>query len=235
MHYISTLHWSHPVKQLVPITTARQWPSQHCRLTRKYDGEFCVREIGGRTLLGELVKYKSGGFFTAEDRRILDAHGELFAAWDCVAIDGQSIANQPLSMRDAVLESFRAVIWDNWIIAAAIITDVDAVLASGAEGVVRNEWHAPYGKITVCKRGEIYLCQVVCRPGSSQSVPVQIISAESGSNDGIVQGKITFVPMRGGKCDQVKQGSLVRIEGLGLTDDGRIREPNTASNWLVKE
>jgi hypothetical protein len=226
------VNWQHPVKDLVHLATALRWPKENCRITRKYDGEFCVREIAGRTILGELVKPKSGGFFTAYDMLLLKQFGEFFAGFDCVAIDGQSIAHLPLSHRQVSL--IRAV-WnepENVILAALVIENsgsIESVFAAGGEGVVRNEWSAPYGQILVCKVGEIYLCRV-CSIGGSQSVGIEVLDVQPVG----VAPKPCFVPLRGGKCDHVRVGSIIRVEGMGLTNDGKIRQPNPAREWLVK-
>ena len=46
------------------------------------------------------------------------------------------------------------------------------------------------------------------------------------------------VPLLGGKCDRVRVGSIIKVEGFGLTAGGKIREPrvcrDTATSWLVK-
>ena len=46
------------------------------------------------------------------------------------------------------------------------------------------------------------------------------------------------VALRGGKCDRVLVGSIVKVEGFGLTAAGMIREPrvcgDTPTSWLVK-
>jgi hypothetical protein len=53
------------------------------------------------------------------------------------------------------------------------------------------------------------------------------MDAETGQDRGRVK-------MGGGKCDQVRIGSIIRVEGLGLTDLGKIREPRACREWLVK-
>ncbi len=42
------------------------------------------------------------------------------------------------------------------------------------------------------------------------------------------------VTLRGGKCDQVRIGSLIRVEGMNLTAAGKIRQPAPAREWLVQ-
>ena len=221
--------FAHPVKTMFDRATARHWPKDNCRLTRKYDGEFCVREIAGRIILGELVKPKSGGFFTPLDRLWLETFGEFFVGWDCVAVNGEYISHLPMRQRLNHLSASICQDSDSGIAIAETVVDVDAVFAAGGEGVVRNEWSAPYGQISVCKVGEIYLCRV-CSIGGSQSVGIEVMDVQPGG----IQPKPCFVPLRGGKCDQVRVGSLIRVEGMGLTNDGKIRQPNPAREWLVQ-
>jgi hypothetical protein len=48
---------------------------------------------------------------------------------------------------------------------------------------------------------------------------------------GADRGKVT---LRGGKCDQVRIGSIIRVEGMGLTSVGKIRQPQPCREWIVK-
>ena len=230
---ISTLNWPHPAKSLVTREVARSWSPSDCRLTRKYDGEFSVREISGLTLLGEIVRPKSGGLFTLADKILLSEHGEFFAAFDCVGVNGVSIAERPTIDRVHFLKTIDFAFFPTRFMAESV-TGIDAVLEAGGEGIVRQEWSAPYGQITVCKRGEIYICQVTAAPGQSQSAQVRILAAESGDRSGIIEGVTTGVRFGGGKADRIAVGSIVRVEGMGLTSVGKIREPKLASDWLIQ-
>jgi hypothetical protein len=70
-----------------------------------------------------------------------------------------------------------------------------------------------------------YRCRVIST-GATQSVG--IADAETGADRG-------HVTLRGGKCDRVRVGSAIKVEGMGLTAAGRIREPRcTEKVWLVK-
>ena len=46
------------------------------------------------------------------------------------------------------------------------------------------------------------------------------------------------VALRGGKCDQIRVGSLIKVEGFGLHPSGLIREPrpckDTPTSWLIQ-
>ena len=231
---ISNLAWPHPVKTLVTKDVARTWGND-CRLTRKYDGVFAVREVAGYTLLGEIVRPKSGGMFTASDQALMAECGEFFAAFDCVGCFGCSIAHESTHTRVSRLNLLPDWPAEFGCVIAETVTDIDDVLAAGGEGIVRQEWRAPYGQITACKRGEIYLCQVTEAPGQSQSAKVRILAAESGDRAGIIDGVTTSVRFGGGKADRIHVGSIVRVESVGLTSVGKIREGKLASEWLVKQ
>jgi len=202
------------------------------RRTRKYDGEFSVIELAGCTVLAERVTAKSGAFLTAEDRALIAQHGAFYAAFDVVSHDGQSvrhfntawrvdILNQilpPSNIRPQAVNGFVPV-----ILAETVTESAEAVMARGGEGVCWQDWSAPYGEMQVIKAAEIFVCKVT---GRSAGQSVFIADAATGEARGAVA-------LRGGKCDQVRAGSIIRVEGMGLTDAGKIRQPNPCREWLV--
>ncbi len=108
--------------------------------------------------------------------------------------------------------------------------EIEQIMASGAEGVVAKPLDAPYGSMECYKALQIRKCAVL-RIGPSQSV--EIIA--SGNDEDVVTG---FVKLGGGKVDKVRVGSLIKVESLGLTSNGKLREPrictDTPDSWLVK-
>lgn len=106
---------------------------------------------------------------------------------------------------------------------------LEAVWARGGEGVCAFDWDAPWGEMLACKRLETFLCAVTGFCGGTQSVNIAL--AGTGKPCG-------HVALRGGKCDRVRVGSIIKVEGFGLTAAGCIREPrpckDTAMSWLVK-
>ena len=176
---------------------------------------------------GELVKPKSGGLFTHDDFERLRLHGEFWAAFDILAIRGESVGHWPTAQRAAYMV-FHAAHFDNEreILAESFHdgTAIDRILADGGEGLVRCEWSAPYGSIVAAKAGDIFLCKVTST-GGSQSVGI------CDSNTGADRGR---VKLGGGRCDQVRVGSLIRVAGMNLTDDGKIRQPTACREWLVQ-
>lgn len=199
------------------------------RRTRKYDGEFSVIEVAGCTVLAERVTAKSGAFLTAEDRALVAQHGAFYAAFDVVSHDGQSIRQSTTVDRAALLASLFLTsvplcLGGYPVILAETVTEsAESVIARGGEGVCWQDWSAPYGEMQVIKAASIYVCRITSR---STGQSVFIADAATGEARGAVA-------LRGGKCDWVRVGSVIRVEGMGLTDAGKIRQPNPCREWLV--
>lgn len=148
-----------------------------------------------------------------------------FFAFDCVALNEKDIRQAPLWDRLACLEVLnlpRPETGNGGEFLAQI-------LARGGEGVVAKDLNAPYGEMLACKRLETWICRVASMNGGKQSV--KIVDSLSGQPRG-------NLPLLGGKCDRVRIGSLVKVEGCGLTSAGLVREPrvcrDSADSWLVK-
>ena len=147
-----------------------------------------------------------------------------FIAFDCLAVNEQDIRTAPLRERLAVLDGLS-------ISRPATGTGgefLEAILARGGEGVCRKDLSAPYGEMIVCKRLVELLC-VVTQIGTSQAV--KIADATTGAD----RGKVCLF---GGKVDRVRVGSVIKVVGMELTDNGKVREPrlcqDTPTSWLVK-
>lgn len=224
-----------PAKRLCTLAQAQRWGNG--RLTRKYDGRFAPLAIvlpdGNRvTLATEIVRHKSGGFFTATDRAMLarqgagsnDAKPQVAAGGEFqVAFD--VISTEPTDRRAAILEEYRHA----GGLVAEEVHDIAATMAAGAEGVCWQSWDWPYGEILAYKAMWEGVCRVRQAAGGTQSVIVEDAAT------GQLRGKVA---LRGGKCDAVRVGSLIKLTGMGLTDDGLIREPrpdnDTPKSWLVQ-
>jgi hypothetical protein len=80
-----------------------------------------------------------------------------------------------------------------------------------------------------CKRLETWICRVAGFNGGTQSV--LIVDSATGKP----RGKLSLL---GGKREQVRIGSLVKVEGFGLHASGLIREPRVCkdapNSWLQK-
>ena len=199
--------FGHPAKILVPVETALADWTGAGHFQEKLDGCFALRAVEGGILAGE------------------DVRGE-FTAFDCVEADGQDVRGLPLEdrlrLRDSLaafagVDTVRTVLRDG----AALLREV---LARGGEGVVLKSPGSYYDPMIAAKREGVWTCRVVGHCGGKQSV--FIVDAETGAD----RGKVT---LRGGKCDQVRAGSIIRVEGMNLTESGKIRQPQPCREWLV--
>lgn len=221
--------------QLSPAL-AVQWQPGAMLYLRKYDGEFSTMTLPeGTVLLGEKMTRKSGGLYTPEDESMFLRHGSWFAAWDIVQFDGEDVSQEPGAYRWGMLskvvprahsEAAPVILAENYHDGYAALLDI---LEVGGEGVVARGWQDPYGEIQAAKRLQTFRVVVTGFVPNSQSVTVA--DAETGEPRGAVT-------LRGGKCDKVRVGSVLKVEGMGLTEAGKIREPRPCSDapgsWLVK-
>jgi hypothetical protein len=224
----------------VPVERGKLWRADDCRLTRKYDGEFEARELGGALFAGERVRRKSGGCYTASDLARLDQFGEFYAVFDVLAVPGKWVGTLPLRTRHGELEARARAFDGQRVITAETVQDVAGALAAGAEGVCRNEWDSPYGTMLAVKRGGIWVCRVSGVNGT-QSAEIERAEGVGGETFNIQHSTSNIqwkpagrVKLGGGKIDRVRVGSLIRVEGMGLTRGGKIREPRPCREWLVK-
>lgn len=238
---------------------------------RKYDGQFQVRKlpIGGSVceVAGELVKAKSGGFFTHGDQRLL-TRGTLtrqnstlstfYAVFDVLSVGGFDVRHYPLKARWQFLNEeisrmgpvFNASNSGERIVLAESSTDplfFNHVIAAGGEGIVAKDWQSDYfAPMLACKRMETHYCVVVGFCGGTQSVRVAPMHGGM-SLVGLVREDVlkvvacveeSKVSLFGGKIDRVRVGSIIKVEAMGLTAAGRLREPrvcqDSPDSWLVK-
>jgi hypothetical protein len=79
------------------------------------------------------------------------------------------------------------------------------------------------------ERLEAWTCRVAAFNGGRQSVA--IVDSASGQARG-------NLPLFGGRCDRVRVGSILKVEGFGLHASGLIREgrvcKDTAESWLIQ-
>ena len=195
-------------------------------VTRKYDGESCEQPIGNVTLLYEFVRQRSGAFLTASDRAALERHGgRFYVALTVASVGGVSVLDKPADWRWSMLQ---AMAWRNQlpgIVMPKTVSSVEAAFAAGAEGVCAVPWDSPWGSMLCVKQNIIVQCRVTGFVAGTQSVT--IADVQTGQD----LGKIA---LRGGKCDQVKIGSVIRVEAMGKTDSGKLRQPNPCSDWILK-
>ena len=208
-----------PIKTLCTLAEAQAWGTTG-RISRKYDGIFEVREIGGVTVAGQLMRPKSGGMFTAGDRVRMACHGEFWVALDIVS-------QEPLFTRMAAFLDICRTLNGTSETIAETVTDIAACMASGAEGVCWQSWDWPYGQILAHKARWEGIVRVSRPPGWTQSVEIEDAAT------GQPRGKL---PLRGGKCDRVRVGSLLKVTAMCITDAGKLREPvldsDSPESWL---
>lgn len=201
-----------PTKQIVPLAVGLAWNGGGL-IQQKLDGRFATLATAGGVLAGENV----GGTFTA---------------FDAIEWQGQDVRG--LALRDRVTMR-------NELCAAAQIPIVaetaerggeflESILAAGGEGAVFKRLDATWFEpMLAAKRLETWFCRVVGFNGGCQSV--RIVDSASGQDRG-------RVALFGGKCDRVKIGSVLKIEGFGLHKSGLIREPrickDTPESWLIQ-
>ena len=188
---------------------------------RKYDGCLARLDIGGGTvLLGERMAARSGAFLTAVDRADLARFGgTFFAAFTVESWQGQPVLNLAESERMAMLNGLTL---PAGVILAESVGNVAAVMASGAEGVVFRNGTSGWSSMAAHKAEGIWLCKVTRIDGT---LSVGIVDAETGE----ARGNVT---LHSG-VDQVRLGSIIRVAGMNLTKDGKIRQPTKCRDFLV--
>jgi hypothetical protein len=231
---------SPPVKRLVTTAEASAWRGL---CWRKMDGEFATATFrapsgGGKggliaDLQVEIMRKRSGGIYTPSDLGKFERYGVWHAITDVLSVDGLDIWNDPTRRR-----------WHYARLVESLLRASDGVfladcgcggefaekcLADGGEGAVFKDANAGYGAMLAVKGTWEGVLEVYDVTGT-QSV---------GIRDPISKQPRGRCKLGGGKCDRVKEGSLIKIMGLCITDDGKVREPradNTSGgeSWLVK-
>jgi hypothetical protein len=239
-----------PNKIVVPLAVGLGWTADPDYIYQeKMDGCFAVKRIehpafGNCTLVGEQMK--TGYFY----------------AFDCLQFEGQEIRDWKLIDRIRSLERIfnapfrnlppKTVKLESFARGAELLQHV---LERGGEGIVRKRLDSPWGApMEACKRLETFYC-VVTGINAGQSVQIaRLMNAEgrmqNAENGGAALPDSSFtiqpsafaacgsVALFGGKADRVRVGSILKIEGFGLTSAGKIREPrpfqDTPISWLVK-
>lgn len=224
-----------PRKIVVPLSEALAWRGG-CGFIyqEKMDGCFSTLAIAGNTILGERM-----------------AAGR-FVAFDCLARQGQDISQEPTRIRWAELNAWfqelkkpaspagdysmnhggRLPLQDVKIELCPSGNGgefLEAVLARGGEGIVAKHLDAPYGEMLAAKRIWEGLCVVSGFNGGTNSVII------ADATTGQPRGKVTCP---GFKIEKIRVGSILKVQGMNLTERGMVREPrlcrDTPTSWLVK-
>lgn len=202
-----------PTIEHVPLADGLRWRgAAGWRWEEKLDGCWQEIELAGHRFGGE--RMKDGRFYA------------LSLQWS----DGDNVTNRPngelIPLLDALAHSLG-------LLRPAVGVGgefLEAVLARGGEGVVASRLDQPFGIGALkCKRTQIFFCNVIdLDPWTGGATLADSASGEC-------RGKM---PLRGGKFDQVRRGSVLKVEAFGLTARGLLREArpchDAPDSWLVK-
>lgn len=219
--------------------SATQW-----RFEEKIDGEFgtMFRRNHGQTALiaGEIVK----------------SRGEFYA-FDLLELDAENITNFPLRQRlqllDVVLNRSSLGIgvrvgWDYIIRRPRHGTGgefLEHIIDQGGEGIVAKPLSSPYAVGWLkAKRSENYIVRVLRKISGTQSVEFEETSDSLYKRRSITITPAAIYlahghcPVRAGKIEQLRPGSILKLTGYGQTPSGKIREPrlctDSPTSWLIK-
>lgn len=223
------MNYCKPNKNVVPLAIALEQWREPALYQQKMDGKFSVQSVGGNVFAGELV-------------------GPVFYAFDLLAMSGQDARRRPTVDRWRALNSCAGDLMRAGVQIVPSATDgaefLSAVLASGGEGVVRKDWHDSYfAGMSACKKIEVFRC-VVTRINAGQSVglvftpPFLDIEKMPPFLDVQNLEPAGNMPLRGGKADCVRIGSILKVEAYGRHTSGLLREArpckDTPTSWLIK-
>jgi hypothetical protein len=211
------MNLSKPTKVVVPLAVGLAWGNDDYIYEEKLDGRFHTQDWRGNLLAGELMP--TGEFF----------------AWDILSTAGGDCR------QDTAISRLNALIRRRGEMAADGIGLVpfsvgngggflESVLSHGGEGIVRKHPQASWcSEMEACKRLVAFQCVVSKFVSGDQSVVI------ADAITGAARGKVA---LRAGKCDKVRVGSIIKVEGMGLTKRGFIREPSPdkdfENSWLVR-
>jgi hypothetical protein len=104
---------------------------------------------------------------------------------------------------------------------------LEKIIAAGGEGVVAKPWDSFWGEDWLkCKARQTFYCRVTRLAANWGSVAVvRAPDWLDGSGPGVeAPGPETWIPLRGGKFEQVRIGSILKLNALGVTAAGCLRE-----------
>lgn len=202
-----------PYKVIVEMNVAHAWSDDGSIYQPKLDGMFTEQLLPDETLVvGESVASR-------------------FTAFDILTFQKQDVSKSPLSSRLSLLREVCAKYDLNMIRCHTHGGNfLREVLLNGGEGIVRKDPAGTYwAPMFAAKRLSQWQCVVTgFVPGSQVVTIADAITTEN-------RGKVALF---GGKCSQVRVGSVLKVEGMQLHKTGKIREPricqDSATSWLVK-
>jgi ATP-dependent DNA ligase len=188
-----------PHYTVTSLKAAQAWHWCGWHLSEKMDGVFALREFAGCVVTGEAMR--DGRFF----------------AFDILVAFGQDVRRQPWTQRSAALDELFSRLNPklNWHRCATGVGAefVEAVLASGGEGVVCKPWAAPFGVAwRKIKRQETFDCVVVERDIARGSIRLELDRQDCG-----------WCPARAA-FDLIRVGDVVEVAAYGRHASGKFRE-----------
>ncbi len=206
-----------PILEQIAVGAARALSGADYLLQRKSDGQHCFVT----TPRFEALKFNAEAM----------SHGGRSRknATQCYRVNDVMLDGLDTRSRWLELQRMARHFPDGWELEREI-DDIESAIANGEEGGVLKPWHQPFGIGWLkAKRSENFIVRITEGAGAAQSVTI------ADAATGEPRGK---VPLRSGKCDQVRVGSILKVTGYGITARGLIREPrpdnDTPTSWLVK-
>jgi len=216
-----------PVIEAVPLAVGLRWRGGgDYHFAEKMDGKFTL----------ETVHAGGGGPCIVAGEKMPDG---TFYAFNVAQAFGEDITRRPFAERIRLLDTWTAMgtmrnsPWlPHWRRPATGNGGefLEAVLARGGEGVVASHWQAPWGcQQFKCKRAQVFLCVVTALDPARGSV------ALADAATGQARGQL---PLRGGKFERVRVGSVLKVEAFGAHASGLLRESrpdqDSPTSWLVQ-
>jgi hypothetical protein len=248
-----------PVPQLqklpfvsVPFEAGRRWRGDADHLFQeKADGQWMPQplEFHGHWLVAEQMRPALAARGTVPQLDV-DRPGApcpdraRYVVHNIVGIDGEDVRHRPLRERWAELvriaRDFPPYI--RMCRTGAGGEFLEAIVAEGGEGVCVHDLNAPWGAQAIkCKRSQVFYCAVTELNPWTGAARIGYLAPEfhlSPCPDLRAEGDAGWLPLRGGKFDRVRVGSVLKVEAYGRTANGLLREArldkDTPDSWLVR-
>jgi len=216
-----------PHIESVPLKIALAWSGANYLFEEKIDGRWTELAFQDSLVIGETC-------------------GGKFWPFDVVTHSGQDLRNAPLQARRLALDDVCAMAGNLWPRPRTGQGGefLEAILASGGEGVVAKELGQPYGRGWFkAKRCQVFYCVVIGKAGDGRQavtiahVPFQDVKNYTLSRREKLEnaGKLA---LRGERFDAVRIGSILKVEAFGKHPSGLLREArldqDAPDSWLVK-
>lgn len=221
-------------------------------IQRKYDGSIVKASFGGGetgmpkvNIFAECVVAKSGLLYTSLDRTLLANWGKFYVPLTLLSVNGLEVCGEPYEWCYQELNRLCTQAMVKKVTKNLVLCETPLATVAGAhesfygEGLVAHPKDAPWGSMLCWKRTEIYICRVTHLWGG-KSVEVEETQdslyqrrARSETPKAIYQA-ISRVAITAVAADQLRLGSIIRVEGLCQTENHSIREGKLCTNWLVK-